>query len=501
MLKRCVLPMTLLTALAVQGLAQASVIDDPVGDFIPVYAGPHNGDLDVVRAEGRYDGATFDLSATVHGAVGQTQGGKYVWGLDRGQGTAKFAAVAPGVLFDAVVIVDPDAGTAVVNDFVTGKMTMLSGAAVTVHGDQVTVKVPKALLPSQGLKDGQYLVNLWPRDSLVGGTETISDFAPDNSDARLTLDFPLPVQASAQTEVVFDDASLRFDNLLGQIDAARGDSGHRVHAFAFGGGRFGNRGGGDSLLGDSTTHSATVGATFSVAPGLQLGLAYAQDRTTASLKGGGRLRARVHAPTLLAGWRDGGAHVEGMLAYGTVRYDMNRVLPVGGQALQATSSPDGKALSIGLRGGYDFGHGPLQYGPVVDVLATRAHVDGYSEAQAEDLGATVHSRSRWSRRLGAGFRIGYAHRVDWGTVAAHAQLRAVQELGDRRDRIQAAFSVQPDAGFAVLGPDTGTTYGSLALGVDLATRGQFRVGVSYAPRFDQHGLIDQGATLSVSQAF
>ena len=86
----------------------AEPIIDPPNDFVPTFAGPKNGDLDVIAAEVQFDGSNFFLHATLNGPVGTTPGGIYVWGFNRGGGTQGFPVIAPGVLFDRVVILRPD---------------------------------------------------------------------------------------------------------------------------------------------------------------------------------------------------------------------------------------------------------------------------------------------------------------------------------------------------------------------------------------------------------
>ena len=162
----------------------AHAIADPTGDFLPGYAGSHNGDLDVVGATVTYDAAThlFDFTATLAAPVATTSGAFYVWGIDRGAGTEKFntgpAPIGAGVKFDTVVIFRLD-GTATIGS------TVLADD-VTWSGDTITGSVSDALLPSMGRAFADYTWNLWPRDGSVAGNAAISDFAPDASDAAVT---------------------------------------------------------------------------------------------------------------------------------------------------------------------------------------------------------------------------------------------------------------------------------------------------------------------------
>jgi hypothetical protein len=179
-----------LSAIAVMALAHADLITDPVGDFLSTYTGPQNGDMDVVTAQVFFDGTNFTFTSTQNGAVGTTAGAVYVWGVDRGSNIAPFGAFAPGVLFDAAVILVPG-GTSFVDDLITSVITPIGAA--TVDGDSIEDTVSASLLPSLGFSPESYLVDLWPRDGLdtsAAGLVQISDFAPNTSDAAVTTPEP-----------------------------------------------------------------------------------------------------------------------------------------------------------------------------------------------------------------------------------------------------------------------------------------------------------------------
>jgi hypothetical protein len=169
--------------------ARAQQVNDPAGDFLPTYAGPRNGDLDVLSADVVFNGTDFFFSSMLNGAVGATPGAFYVFGVDRGAGTARFGALAPSVLFDSVVVIRPG-GVSNVNDLVPSVTSLvLPDANITISGNRLSARVPVAMLPSEGRPFEQYTFNLWPRFPVANGTNAtqISDFAPDNSNARVTV--------------------------------------------------------------------------------------------------------------------------------------------------------------------------------------------------------------------------------------------------------------------------------------------------------------------------
>ncbi len=182
-------PAFLLRSLVAAGLAAAAgaafAVNDPIGDFLPSYAGAKNGDLDVVSSFVTYNPGsdTFFFSGTMNDKIGTTSTAFYVWGLDRGTGTARFGALADHVLFDSVVILRLD-GSATVN--LLPGATVLAGAA-TFAGNTISASISGALLPGAGFAKSAYTWNLWPRDSVPVGNAQISDFAPDNSNVDVAV--------------------------------------------------------------------------------------------------------------------------------------------------------------------------------------------------------------------------------------------------------------------------------------------------------------------------
>lgn len=164
----------------------------PSSGFLPTYVGPQNGDLDVASGEVFLKGGNFEFDATLNADVGTTPGVFYVWGVDRGSNMAPFMSFRPGIFFDAVVISAPSLGLNFVDDLDTNAMTPLPPADVIASGDVLSLTVPVSLLPTLGFLPKDYLVDFWPRLGLDTTNDAqIAEFAPSNSDARVT-DTPEP---------------------------------------------------------------------------------------------------------------------------------------------------------------------------------------------------------------------------------------------------------------------------------------------------------------------
>lgn len=167
--------------------ADAAVIADPAGDFIPSFTGTKSGDIDVLSVSATFDGTDFHIGATVNGSVGALPTALYVFGFNRGAGTSNFAAIGlPNVLFDAVVTMT-GAGVTGGRDLVSNTAIALPAGSAQISGSSFSITVPASLLPSEGLPPSQYQVNLWPRDSSAVGNAQISDFAPDATDFTVSV--------------------------------------------------------------------------------------------------------------------------------------------------------------------------------------------------------------------------------------------------------------------------------------------------------------------------
>jgi hypothetical protein len=189
-----------------------AVITDPVGDFLPTYTGVQDAGLDVVAHEVIVLEDRMIFFGRMDGPIAPTQliNGLYLFGVDRGQGTPRFLngtpVIGPNVVWDSLVRINPD-GTGRFNNLLTGVVTPLNPADISISGNELTASVPLSLMQPAATKPPQeWTYNLWPRDGLTPGqNQNVSDLAPDDGNSPV---HPL-APARVESVVVNDGAAQR----------------------------------------------------------------------------------------------------------------------------------------------------------------------------------------------------------------------------------------------------------------------------------------------------
>ena len=186
--RACLRRMLMAAIVAAVPAVPANAVSDPTGDFLGTYAGPQNGDLDIIDVNAVFDGNGYTLTATLGGAPFTTSNSLLAWGINRGGGTARFQfmgappAVGPTVLFDSLLVLfgDGTGRTVVFNPSGPPTITPLPGGVIS--GNTISGYAPLALLPSTGFSSADYTFTLWTRRRINPAFDTdnteIADFGP-----------------------------------------------------------------------------------------------------------------------------------------------------------------------------------------------------------------------------------------------------------------------------------------------------------------------------------
>jgi len=162
----------------------------------------------------------------------------------------------------------------------------------------------------------------------------------------------------------------------------------------------------------STPVSGTAGIDYRWQNGFMLGIAGTLGTQSPGFDLGGGFRQQEAAVSLYGGYRGGPFWADLIATYGALRFDVNRIVPIGITLQPNTGSTSGKDLSVAAEGGYDFVQGALTHGPVVGFILQRASVGGFTEIGSfTSLGFGDQTRDSAVSVLGyrAGFDVGPLH--------------------------------------------------------------------------------------------
>ena len=192
----------LVAALLAAGLAShahALPFIDESDDLLSSYVGAKDADLDVVQVDVVIDpeAKTITFSGTMKGDIDTRSPKLYVFGVDRGRGSAGRDLVFQGALggepkigsgvrWDAAAVLTAT-GQVLFFDALHPGFVPVPDVPVTITGNQITATLPLSLFPSQGSRLKEYTYNLWPRAEASLANTVVSDFAPDNANAPVSI--------------------------------------------------------------------------------------------------------------------------------------------------------------------------------------------------------------------------------------------------------------------------------------------------------------------------
>jgi hypothetical protein len=126
--------------------------------------------------------------------------GVYIWGVDRGKGTAVLNTTGnalgtdastpiggPDITFDTFIVIQDlvgghgDGAIRFINDdgtLDTVHLFTLDASNISYAGDTINLVVPLADLPSNGRSIGAYGFNMWPRYNSLAANTFVASFLP-----------------------------------------------------------------------------------------------------------------------------------------------------------------------------------------------------------------------------------------------------------------------------------------------------------------------------------
>jgi uncharacterized protein YhjY with autotransporter beta-barrel domain/phospholipase/lecithinase/hemolysin len=249
-----------------------------------------------------------------------------------------------------------------------------------------------------------------------------------------------------------------------------------------------------SLAYDVDTIGAAGGVEYDLSSGLIVGAAAGYTRSDSDLETAtGSTRADGWQIGAYAGWRGGGAFVQGYAGIGSLDYDIERAAVID----TISASPGGETLTAGAAAGFLMPMGGVQIGPVVGLRYARAEIDAFTETGDPVLTLNV-GEQRLSSLLGSAGVEARAS-VDAGgiSVQPYGTLAVEREFGgDSRSLSYALTGVPEIVNRWNMPGRSRDTYGRATAGVNLS------LGAAVSLQVQATGLIEaeQGSEVAGSLA-
>jgi outer membrane lipase/esterase len=234
--------------------------------------------------------------------------------------------------------------------------------------------------------------------------------------------------------------------------------------------------------------SITGGIDYAFANGWLIGGAISFGTTTQSFDLGGNFKLNEFAASLYAAYGNGPVWGNVVGTYGGLRYNVNRIVPIGITTQSNTGSTSGSNTSLAAEFGYDFvtplgNSAPaapmpvkatpaaglaITHGPVVGFVLQRVRVDGFTETDPfASIGGFTALAFAAQTRNSAVSELGYRASIEIGLWRPFAKLVWNHELASTDRSVTASLTTVAAPSYwmpaVVLGRDWGTgTIGTTA---------------------------------------
>jgi outer membrane lipase/esterase len=237
----------------------------------------------------------------------------------------------------------------------------------------------------------------------------------------------------------------------------------------------------------STPLSGTVGIDYSWASGYLLGAAITTGTQTPGFELGGSFRQKEIAGSVYGSVVKGPVWASVIGTYGALRYDVNRIVPIGITMQGSNGTTSGSNVSLAAQAGYDFVKGMWTHGPVAGLTWQQVRVGGFAEAG----GFTALSFADQTRDSVVS-ALGYKATYDLGQFHPFAQAVWNHELGPIDRTVRAALTTIDAPSYEMPAVKLGRDWATATVGTTLKLSRVFTGLASFTAQAGQTGVTTYG---------
>jgi outer membrane lipase/esterase len=243
----------------------------------------------------------------------------------------------------------------------------------------------------------------------------------------------------------------------------------------------------------STPLSGTVGLDYKWASGYLLGAAITMGTQTPGFELGGSFRQKEIAGSVYGSLVKGSTWANVIGTYGALRYDVNRIVPIGITMQGSNGVTNGSDVSLAAQAGYDFVNGTWTHGPVAGLTWQQVKVGGFTETG----GFTALSFGDQTRDSVIS-ALGYKATYDLGQFRPFVQAVWNHELGPIDRTVRAALTTIDAPSYEMPAVKLGRDWATATIGTSLKLSNAFTGLASFTAQAGQTGVTTYGGRVGVN---
>ncbi len=266
----------------------------------------------------------------------------------------------------------------------------------------------------------------------------------------------------------------------------------------------------------------TGGIDYAFANGWLVGGAISAGNTTQSFDLGGNFKQNEFAASLYAAYAGGPAWAQVIGTFGTLRYNVDRIVPIGITTQSNTGNTSGTNTSFAAEVGYDFATpignpalvpnmpvkaaplpaGPvIIHGPVAGIVLQHIHVDGYTETDSfAAIGGFTALSFADQTRDSAVTELGYRASVAIGIWQPFAKLVWNHELADTDRSVTASLTSTVAPSYFMPAVILGKDWGTGTIGTTATIAKGVTAYATFSDQFVQRNVVAYGGQVGLNVA-
>lgn len=247
----------------------------------------------------------------------------------------------------------------------------------------------------------------------------------------------------------------------------------------------------------STPIAGTLGGSYSFSSNALIGAAVTLGQFDPTFTSGGGFREQEVAATLFGALRADALWANAIMSFGWLKYDVNRVVPLGISFDSNQGSTRGRNFSFAALTGYDFRTDAITHGPVAGVEIQSVSIDAFRETGS--FTSLAFSNIGRTSTVSA---LGYRAALDYGNWRPFAQVTWNHEFDDTANRtITAALTTMTAPSYTMPVVQLGRDWASAVVGTTVTLSRDWTGLAAFNAQLGQSGTTNYGGRFGINYAF